>query len=505
MANDGKDSTLGATSKLEFLECEDATAALNSQSHLPEYIRAMTPEQRRQAEKRLVRKIDLRLMPPIVVMYLLNYIDRNNIASAVLGGISDDLKLVGSQYQTCVSILFVGYILIQVPSNLLLNKIGRPALYLPGVMFCWGLVSAATAAAQSFGGLLALRFFLGFVEAPYFPGCLFYLSSWYTRKELALRTALLYSGSLLAGAFSGLISAGIVYGMDGLGGLRAWRWLFIIEGGVTTIIALLVIPILPNFPATTKWLTDEEKVLAIWRLEEEAGQQDSDPSASKQGFWLGLRLAILDSKTWVLMAILFCMIFSASVTNFFPSVVATLGYNQVTSLLLTVPPYALGLLTTCLGAWHADRTGERYLHVTLPLLLAVAAFVIAATTTSLAPHYLSMMLMISGIYPGFVVALGWISNTVTRPPAKRAAALALITAVGNSSSIYASYMFQSFMAPRYILAMTMCSVGLILAIVSASILRFQLCRLNGRLERGEHVEGVTRLGTDIGRDFRFLV
>lgn len=135
-----------------------------------------------------------------------------------------DLGLTDSQYETSVSILFVGYILMQIPSNLFLNKVGKPALYLPGVMVIWGIISTATAAAQGFGGLVAIRFCLGFVEAAYFPGCLYFLSCWYTRKELAFRSAILYSGSLISGAFAGLIAAGITSGMDQKLGLPAWRW-----------------------------------------------------------------------------------------------------------------------------------------------------------------------------------------------------------------------------------------------------------------------------------------
>ena len=157
----------------------------------------------------------------LVIMYIMNYLDRNNIAAARLAGLEEELNLSSTQYLTCLSILFVGYLLMQIPSNLFLNKIGKPALYLPTVMIIWGIISAATAAAESFGGLVAIRFFLGFVEAAYFPGCLFSLSSWYTRKELGFRTAILYSGSLLSGAFSGLISAGITNGLDGAKGLRS--------------------------------------------------------------------------------------------------------------------------------------------------------------------------------------------------------------------------------------------------------------------------------------------
>lgn len=118
------------------------------------------------------------------------------------------------------------------------------------------------------------------------------------------------------------------------------------------------------------------------------------------------------------MVLLFGFVAAGTVTNLFPTVVATLGYNDVDSLLLTAPPYILAVITTFVNAWHADRTGERYFHITVPLYFAVVAFIIAATTTSLGPRYFAMMLMPSGVYTGYVVALGWISNTLPRPPAK---------------------------------------------------------------------------------------
>lgn len=134
---------------------------------------------------------------------------------------------------------------------MILNKLGKPSIYLPGCMVVWGVISCCTAATKNFAGLVTVRFFLGFVEAAYFvsaqltlcqllltlqPGCLYLLSAWYTRKELVKRTALLYAGSLISGAFSGLISAGITSGLNGARGIAAWRWLFIIEGSLTVYI-----------------------------------------------------------------------------------------------------------------------------------------------------------------------------------------------------------------------------------------------------------------------------
>jgi MFS family permease len=149
---------------------------------------------------------------------------RNNYDAARLQGLEEDLGLVGNQYQVGLSILFVGYILMQVPSNLLLNYVGRPSWYLGFFTIAWGLVSALTSQATNYGGIVAARFILGIVEAPFFAGVLFYLSKWYTKDELAKRNAIFYSGSLVSGAFGNLIAAGILNGLAGEMGMSAWQW-----------------------------------------------------------------------------------------------------------------------------------------------------------------------------------------------------------------------------------------------------------------------------------------
>ncbi|CAK1361795.1 putative transporter [Cercospora beticola] len=476
----------------------------------PPLVQAMSPEERAIREKKLRRKIDARLLPPVIIMYILNYLDRNNIATARISGtpsLEEDLGLTNSQYQTCVSILFVGYILMQVPSNLFLNKVGKPALFLPGAMVIWGIISLCTAAARNFTDLVVIRFFLGFVEAVYFPGCLFFLSCWYTRKELAFRSAILYSGSLISGAFAGLIAAGITDGMDQKLGLPAWKWLFIIEGAVTVAIAVICFFILPNFPRTTKWLTEEEKQLAVWRLQEDIGVDDWT-SSEDQSFFHGFILALKDIKVWILMLMLLGVVSAASVTNFFPTVVQTLGYSKTNTLLLTAPPYVLAVFCAFATAIHADKTGERFLHVSLPLLGGIASFVLAAATTAVAPRYVAMMLMLPTVYSSYVIILSWISNSIARPPAKRAAALAAINAVSNASQIYASYMYIG--GPRYIIAFSVNCGTLVMSIIMAAVLRVVLVRANKKLDQGEAVEAAVS-GANAGeaqamrKGFRYLV
>jgi len=290
--------------------------------------------------------------------------------------------------------------------------------------------------------------------------------------------------------------------------MRAWRWLFIIEGVITIVISFIALFILPNFPRTTSWLTEEERELAIWRLQEDVGEDDWTGSRDQSALH-GFKLAMKDVKTWILMIMLTGIVSAGSVTNFFPSVVQTLNYGNIETLLLTTPPYVLAVITTMVNAWHADKTGERLWHIVLPLCVGVVAFVLAAATTATAPRYIAMMLMVSGVYTGYVVCLAWISNSIPRPPAKRAAALAAINAVSNCSSIYASYLYPESSAPRYIMAFAVNSATIVLSIIMAFTLRIILWRLNRKLDRGEFVEGaiqsITVPGEAAAKGFRFLV
>lgn len=285
-------------------------------------------------EIRLVRKMDMYIMISLWSMYWLNYLDRNAIALAKLSSLEDDLGLNDTQYQTAVSILFVGYVIFGVPSNMLITRI-KPAPFLCGIMMTWAVISVCTAFAKNFAGLVATRFFLGVVEAPYYPGALFILSNFYTRTEIATRIAVLYTGNILATAFAGLIAAGI-FELDGRLGYAGWQWLFIIQGSATGLIAMCAYPFLPNTPSTTRWLTPRERELAASRLLRDKVDEEDQGSPLR-----GLKQAVADPRVW-----LFCLMQNLHLSangfkNFFPSVVNTLGFNRTITLVLTCPPYLI--------------------------------------------------------------------------------------------------------------------------------------------------------------------
>ncbi|PHH91116.1 hypothetical protein CDD83_1597 [Cordyceps sp. RAO-2017] len=338
------------------------------------------------------------------------------------------------------------------------------------------------------------------------PGCLYYLSCWYTRNELALRTACLYSGILASRAFSSLIAAAITVNMDGAGGLRGWRWLFLIEGIATIVISAIGFFSMPDFPRNTTWLSEDEAVLAAWRLHEEVGKEDWT-SGKGQPFWEGFWLVLTDVKTWLLAPILFGIMSASSVTSFFPSAMGAFHHNQIATLLLLVPPYLFGIVVMLGNAWHADKTGERFYHITLPVCVAIVGFIIAAATTSTSARYASIMLMVPGLYSGYTIALVWISNTLTRPPAKRAAGLAFIDSIAHSSNTYFTYMYPKSAAPAFSGAFVHNCVLAAVAIAGAFALKVKLLRLNKQLEREELVEGTEKLSPEgtVNQGFRFLV
>ncbi|KAJ9609483.1 hypothetical protein H2200_005810 [Cladophialophora chaetospira] len=435
-------------------------------------------------QKKLVRKIDALIMPLVVLVYLMNYIDRNNYAAARLQGLEEDLNLHGDQYQTGLSILFVSYIIAQVPSNLLLNHLGRPSLYLGFFVCAWGLVSALTCLVTNFAGIIVCRLMLGFMEAPFFPGVLFYLSKWYTKSELNLRMSIFYSGSLVSGAFGNLIAAGILSGLAGKRGLSAWQWLYIIEGSITVAIGITIMFVLPDFPSTWKRLSPEMKHVANRRLAIEAAEADVDEVGGMSQV-KGFKLAMSDSKTYILAIAYMAITGAAGFQNFFPTLTATLGYNHIVSLLLCAPPYIFMVIWSFAHSVASDKMGNRFWFFMYPIPITIIGWIVFMTTSSFGARYFSLFLMVF-IFAMNGTCYAWIASAIPRPPAKRAAAFAFINSIGNSASIWTPFTYRPQDKPHYRLALGIC-IGLqVVATAMGVLLRFKLQRQNKRLDRMEN-------------------
>ncbi|KAG2153240.1 major facilitator superfamily domain-containing protein [Suillus clintonianus] len=473
-------------SALSHEKAETADASSSASSHAHDHL-----------ERRLLRKLDLR-MSAVVLLYALNYIDRSNAASARLGGFEKDLHLQGNQYATVLSIMYVGFIVMQVPANMFLHWLERPSILIPCSMVIWGVLSALTG---FYTGVLLARFFLGFAEGPFFPGTMYLISGWYKRDELAVRTTLVSCGSVLSAGFGAAFASGILSGMQGKLGQAAWRretvvWLFYIEGGATVLVALCAFFILPDFPHNTGWLTPEERALAISRLAED-GQGEADERTTMQGLWD----ALADWKVWWFSIALIVQFVSMSFVSYFPTIVATLGYDETTTLLLAAPPWVLAMITAFAFSRYSDKKRKRFVYVFASNAIAAVGFIVSICTMNTAVRYVSLFLM-TQIAGGQMVLMGWITNTFAREPAKRAVAIALILALSQIGGIIGAYVWPPNWGPTYRYSYAVCFVAFGVSMAMFGVMHLHLKRLNERFERDERVRDVDGI-RDVG--FRYMI
>ncbi|PVH95490.1 MFS general substrate transporter [Periconia macrospinosa] len=431
------------------------------------------------AEIALVKKLDRWIMPMLWSMYWLNYLDRNAIALARINDLQEDLNLTDTQYQTCVSILFVGYLLGQIPSNMLLTRT-RPSRYMGIAMMLWAVVSALTAVSKDFTGLLLARFFLGVTEAPYYPGAVYLLSIFYTRKEIATRIAILYTGNVLATAFAGLIAAGIFHGLDDAGGLEGWRWLFILQGAVTFVIAIVGFFLLPDFPHNTKWLTPEERLLATQRMENDTVDNQGETST-----WQGFKQAASDPMVWIFAVMAHMHLAANGFKNFFPTVVETLGFNDTITLVLTCPPYLIAGASTIAVSWSSGKFNERTWHITASKTVASIGFIAACLTMNVAGRYVCMVIFTIGTYAVNSLILGWTGSTCGQTKEKKAVAIGIVTTVMNASFIWTPYLWPSTDGPRYAIALGSSAGFSMATALLAWVAKIVLMRKNKKMKESD--------------------
>ncbi|RYP27354.1 hypothetical protein DL767_007726 [Monosporascus sp. MG133] len=372
--------------------------------------------------KKLLRKVDLHLLPMLVMMYLLNFLDRNNLSQARLGGLEADLNMTGTDFNLATSILFVGYLLMQLPSNLMLTRL-PPAIYLGVAMSIWGTISAAQAATNNFAGLVACRFFL--------------------------------------------------------------RWLFIIEGVITIGVAISSAFILPNYPATTRWLTPEERAYAQWRLVDDAGEADSAGASSIKE---GLIMALKDPRLYLFTLLQHSSLLAQTFQYFFPTIVQTLGFGTVETLLITTPVWIGTFLVSVLVTYTSGRFDDRGFHIIGLMLVSVIGNIIVVSTLNTGARFFAMFLMPMGAVSAYTIILSWVANSFPRPLVKRSACISITNMIGNCANIYGSYMYPASHGPRYLPGgCSTAGVALFVAFL-AVVVRIVLTRQNKKLEEREIFE-----------------
>ncbi|KAJ7879930.1 MFS general substrate transporter [Mycena olivaceomarginata] len=428
-------------------------------------------------ERRLMRRIDLRLLSTFILLYVLSFLDRSSIGKW-LYNLEDDLKMSDKQYLLALTVFFFSYAIFEVPSNIFLKRL-RPSVWFSVLMCMWGLMMTLQGFAHNFGGLLGLRWMLGMFEAGLFPGMFTMMSSWYQRRELGIRIAILHCATTVAGAFGGLLAAAIS-NLDGKGGKPAWSWIFIIEGLATIMAGISSIWIVQDFPDSAKFLTEAERTFVVRRL-----QGDDQFSASGENFRKQAIVASFrDWKTW-LGSLMGCDMPLYAFALFTPSIINQVAMHTVqifirfratVANLLVVPVYAFASIVTCCVAVYADKHGRRG--------YCAIGYIILIVSRNAALSYFAVFVATCGIFP--VVRSAWISNNL-EGSYKRGVSLAMAISIGNLNGAVSSNVYRAKDQPWYPLGLVLAYICIGI-IANATFLYFLKKKENARRDRGERDE-----------------
>jgi MFS transporter, ACS family, tartrate transporter len=312
-------------------------------------------------------KAGWRLIPFMMLLYVGNFLDRVNVGFAALT-MNAQLGIGAEAFGMIGGIFFLGYFLFEVPSNVILEKVGA-RLWIARIMLTWGAVSMATAFVTGMRGLLLLRFLLGVAEAGFFPGIIFYLGQWFPAAFRARFVGLFLCSISLANIVGAPLS-GWILGLDGLGGLHGWQWLFLIEGVPSILLAFAVFAFLPDGPHDARWLNDADRAAIGAALA-------AEPPAAHHDFWPMLK----DWRVWTLAIPDFGIVLSTyGVGLFLPQIVKGFGYSNFDTGLVVAAIFLLSSVVSVAWCLSSDRTGERILHTAAAALLGAIGLVVAAAT-----------------------------------------------------------------------------------------------------------------------------
>ncbi|KAF2160800.1 hypothetical protein M409DRAFT_70130 [Zasmidium cellare ATCC 36951] len=460
------------------------------------------------AERRITRKLDLHILPWIFALWLLAFIDRSNIGNAKLDGLIDDLHLDGDKYNVALTVFYILYVLIDIPSNWLLKVVGG-GRYLPILAAAWGIVGTCMGAVKSYGGLIACRLLLGACEGGMFGGIILYLSMFYKRHDLMFRLGVFYCAAPLSGAFGGLLATGLA--QIHYHGYNGWPWIFFVEGSITVLVAVVAFFFLPNTPGAAKFLSAEEQVLAARRLRVDLSGAAATERVEEEKFnWREVRFALLNINT-IAMSINFFLILIPiySFSLFLPTINRSFTSNTVTAQLYTVAPNFLGFLTVLAFAWTSDRFKMRGPFILVGLLLAAVGYIMELASEDNAVKYAGTFFVAAGAFPCSPLVLAWLSNNLA-PHTTKATGLGFQVAFGNCGAFVATFTYLSTDAPKYITghAINLGAIGLALLLTAANIayIRYEnMARQSGkRGYRLQMVEDESQLGF-LHPEFRYTM
>ncbi|KAF9890562.1 hypothetical protein FE257_005693 [Aspergillus nanangensis] len=437
-------------------------------------------------QRKIVHRVDKRLVCITGIGYCICLMDRTNVSNASIAGMNDDLHMTtGYRYSLVMLIFFVPYVIFQPFSTALIRKIG-PRIFLTTMIMAWAGITVGIGFTKDWTHVLAARTVLGVLESGYFPGVVYLLSTWYSRYELHKRFSFFYSIGLVVQALANILAFGLTK-MEGIQGIRGWRWIFIIEGVITGCVALLTYFLIVEFPDKShkswRFLSENEAAFIIRRLNRDRG--DAMPEKfSLRGF---LRHAA-DIRLWCYGLIFCCLLcVTYSITFFLPLILRNgMGYSVGASQALSAPPYvAAGLLMVAQG-WAGDKYRNRSMILLFNAAVSIIGLALMGFTHGNGVRYLGMFLVTSTTNASATACMTWQSNNI-RGQWKRALSSSIMVGMGGIGGIAGSLVFRSQDAPSYLpgIYATITASAMIIVITGSLTVYFMYA--NRKADRNEKI------------------
>ncbi|KAJ5885509.1 hypothetical protein N7495_010019 [Penicillium taxi] len=435
-----------------------------------------------EAESRLRLKIDLYVVPTVALIYLFCFIDRSNIGNAKLAGFDRDLGLVGYDYNLVLSVYFISYTVFEIPCSLACKWIG-PGWFLPASTVGFGVCCLATAFVDNIHSISGVRFLLGLFEAGMLPGIAYYLSRWYRRSELTFRLSLYIVTAPLAGAFGGLLASGIL-NLDHFGSLHGWRMIFAIEGIITITIGLISFATLTDRPEMARWLTPQEKELAIHRIKSE--RINTTEVLDKAD--LPKILHGIFSPVTLMTSVIFLLnsITVSGLAFFAPTIVQTIypDTSVVSQQLHTVPPYIIGAFFTILIPYLSWKFDQRLVFFMVSPPVTVAGYIMFLASENSVLRYVATFLIASGVFSFGALCPANVSANVISDTA-RSSAIGTVVMFANIGGLISTWTFLPTDAPNYFIGNGLNLATAATILILAVVLRIYMIRDNQKRSLGD--------------------
>lgn len=434
-------------------------------------------------ERRIIKRIDRRLIVTVGFMYCVSLMDRTNLGAANIAGMSKELMLEGVRYSVVSLVFFVTYVVFQPPSTVIVRKVG-PRIHLALITLFWGATMIGMGFAQTYQALAGLRVLLGVLEAGFFPSCVYLLSTWYTRYEVGKRYSAFYLLGCVASAFAGILAYGLMH-MGGLAGLTGWRWIFIMEGIITCLLGIAGYWLLVDFPdskrASWRFLGDHERAWVVARVNADRGDAHVHEFS-----WVNFFKAGADPKIWAYAMVFFnTTTITYALAYFLPLILmGNMGFSVGASQCLVAPPYAFAGIVMFATGWIGDKYRVRGPIVVFNMLLCVIGLPIMGFAKNSGARYFGVFLTTAGANSNVPAAMAYQANNI-RGQWKRAFCSATLVGFGGVGGIAGSLVFRSQDAPFYKPGLYACLACAILNIVLVGVLSLSFKVLNGKADRGE--------------------